>query len=63
MVNLWLELNDYFVGRAHHGTTTELEIRNRLFALEDFLLGLLYPLPSEDLFVIDRILGEENASA
>jgi len=63
MVNLWLDLNDYFVGRAHHGTTTEREILDRLFALEDFLLNLLYPLPSEDLSVIDQILEEENASA
>ncbi|MGC8761737.1 MAG: hypothetical protein ACP5VC_17405 [Bryobacteraceae bacterium] len=59
----WLELHDYFVRVAHQSSTTEAEFQSALDNLEQVLLDLLYPRPSEDFSAIDALLAEENPNA
>lgn len=54
----WLKLHDYFVGVAHQSSTTEAEFILALGDLEQFLLDLLYPRPSEDFSAIDGLAEE-----
>lgn len=62
-VDRWLAKRDYFVGVAHQSSTTEAEFQSALDGLEQVLLDLLYPRPSEDFSAIDALLAEENSNA
>ncbi|HOQ48154.1 MAG TPA: hypothetical protein PLA43_19700 [Bryobacteraceae bacterium] len=62
-IDRWLALHDYFVRVAHQSSTTEDEFQAALDDLEQVLLGLLYPQPSEDFSAIDALLAEENPNA
>jgi hypothetical protein len=62
-IDRWLALHDYFVRVAHQSSTTETEFHLALDDLEQVLLDLLYPRPSEDFSAIDALLAEENPNA
>lgn len=62
-IDRWLALHAYFVRVAHQSSTTEAEFQSALHNLEQVLLDLLYPQPSEDFSAIDALLAEENPNA
>ncbi len=62
-VNRWLDLHDYFVGVAHGSSTTPEKFTAAVGELEQILLDILYPRPSDDLSAIDAILAEETPDA
>lgn len=62
-VNRWLDLHNYFVRVAHRSSTTPEEFTAAVGELEQILLDILYPRPSDDLSAIDAILAEETPDA
>lgn len=62
-VDDWEKLRDYFQAISHHGKETTMEdFKNRLAALEKFLLDRLSPQTFVDFDEIDQIIKEGESS-
>lgn len=57
-IQAWNQIKEFFLAVCHHGReTTDLEIRDRIASLEQFLLDLLEPRTFEDFAEIDALIG------
>lgn len=65
-LKLWGGLDDFFKSVAHHQkTTTSMELKAKIVALEDFILDIKYPersVPIDTLNMLDGIIAEGNAA-